>query len=1005
MAGWLDKYPTVDEPAAGNTDWLSKYPTVDEPAAKGATPAAAAAPAPTAGYVPPKVGVESMLPDIKNYTPGSPAYIELQRQYAAANVKMGERQYPSGQFERVPVEKPAEPADSYLATHGIAPVPGAGAPPESVSAATLGEQAAHDMTPPGPGGVRPTSQMTDMERQVLGLPPQGDQYHPWADVDPNEMFPSGEGQDPLSAVTSTAGRLGIHLMKATEGVYNSAADLLGVPVELVGAGLREAGINIIQGGEPTEALKRGMHAVGIGTDPGSNFASRVGNQIPEQLLSLAAVVTGAGYMAKVLGGSVQPSVKIVSEVAKWFAANPGTQAIGTIGATVGGQMGHDAFGGELGDQKATILGALLGGAGLTALVGIGRWAAQNTIGTLFKSLKPSNVNSVMDVSKLGKDIQSIPQALKDTRDANLLAIGNRVQTALDTLGTNGTGGVPLTAGQISNTFFDRIKAAHDFAGELESQAWGRIPMRNTGPFDGLIRTARGILGAGSRKGVVGPNGQSISSHVGIPDDFIARVLQTDVKGGLNLAKPGQPMQTSVERLLQLRSDIDQALRDNRWGRVPGKTYSEPLARSLGTLKDAVSKTILQLAPGPEAKNAITLSKQVNDLFSRGPLGGLFRTNQLGDPVVTGDQAVQHVLKFGAPGYGTAAVKGVENAPSFPPGQTGFTKVGRWRAGGAPPGVVQPYTDAVRAHFQEAFGDPLADLGEPGAALGKTGVVTGPAKWLQTHETNIKGLGQAWADMDSTLQAMKSAHVDYKALMSSNLSKALGVDGDKAINTIFTGGGVGANKAQELLAATAHNPAAHEALQYGIMMKFFQRTLGADITQKQPGLLALQKARAEITNPSTRDVYKLVLGPDKFKRLEAIVGNAENVANAQNVRHVLPAGYLVRSISAMFGAKVGRSLGTGTIQVPGRVSNLFQNIASGFIGSAIPAPELFARALVDPRWEKVLHIRAPSSPKQVQYLSGFWRSLLSTGKKVGQGAMINANQQQDDDPNGTMSPWR
>lgn len=803
----------------------------------------------------------------------------------------------------------------------------------------------------------------------------------------------------------------------SSGLWKQAADIAAVPPEVMKVVFGAAGSQIMQGVNPTEAFRNGLRKIGWMTPAEQeDTLDRIGYQIPLAMAELAAVFTGAGAVEKFTEGSTKAIPSAFNAVAKWLRSKPMGQVTGTMGAVAGGQVANEASDGNI---AWTMLGTMLGAGGVATLLGTANVIGQRTLVPWYKSLtRPRAREAIVPLTaetgagpvSARAAMANIEDALKSTHDDVMQGAQTRVNQALDVFQNVGS------PDQEAGLFFKKMHEAADYARARVktllsfSKLDTKLPMDHVNGAMSRIRRAR--LGS-----------------LAMPDGEVRELIDSmnlTPKSPAGKAQP--PPHTKVEGLVNLRDMITAKMNDMRWGQNTDKKFMAPLQASYKLLIDAIDADLQAGAPSPQVSAAIKIKQDLSRLFDSGPLGRIYRTDPNARPALIPAETLDEMQRGAAPTPAAAgetilsAPQSLDEIDRFYTAQAGPVVAPPADLGGfprarlmpAPSGsVVEQATQVVASEFKKVLGSP-EDMMEPGVLAGDTATLS-PGKlgatvergktFMKKYETLVTGLGNAWARLRQPLDALGNSHVATKQYLASAVARAIGKDADVVIDDIFdpkTGSGV--YKVRNLMRGVGHDPIAVQGLRFGIMQRFWKDVFGRTEVDRTGGQLSAawsSRALTLLDNRSTRLIYQEALGTKTFNRLEAVVKAAISLNDAQRgmghglLRRAIPANFLIKSVASMLGAAAGRRLGTGTIQVPGKMSMLAQNIAGAFFKSALPANEMLSRALLDPRWEKLLLIRAPETVKEVESLNGVIRELFRAGRTTMRGATIQYNQPEED----------
>jgi hypothetical protein len=124
----------------------------------------------------------------------------------------------------------------------------------------------------------------------------------------------------------------------------------------------------------------------------------------------------------------------------------------------------------------------------------------------------------------------------------------------------------------------------------------------------------------------------------------------------------------------------------------------------------------------------------------------------------------------------------------------------------------------------------------------------------------------------------------------------------------------------------------------------------------------------ITEPKMDRTLNVIFDRAQRTRLDRIIEIGVRVENGDEkmLRRFARKGLNI--IARVFGAQLGRTIarfgGGGTVQTPGIIAGVTKDwLVDALRG--ISVPELMARAVLDPKWEKVLLSRVPENPREIR----------------------------------------
>lgn len=784
---------------------------------------------------------------------------------------------------------------------------------------------------------------------------------------------------------------GLELMR---GFNRSVADLIAAPAELVESGLRAAGLQLPDHpGDATAAIRAGFQSVGIDVTETDSMLNKIGAHGLQDTLMSAVILAGAPAAAAYTGGNWLALT--TKGFAEYFNTAPGKATLSWLtsgaGATLGGEAATNAGLGPAGQAIGALGGALAGGG--TAL-GINK--AAEWVTAPFKYIGRSLSRTEQDpIKPFG---QFLPErAVRFAQDqiaGDIARTDTEIKTALASIPRTG---MPE---DISGKAFSALLKAKDYSESVENAYWARVPKDAKVPQD-VVRS----LEDDARAIEVDALKNSPRSN---PEDMIKEIRSmgagtravTDPNTG-RVIRNGKPI--SIERLLGMHSDIRGQIRADRVAAARGdKSVSQRYVTSMEQLDTAVLDAIAKVLPDDVTlAQAREYTRTQASMFQQGMVGRVLAWRQTGDPAMLPEQVGPAL--FRSP-MGAEQARNAEEFAANPPfpvsegeraaawtrphqdlplgpsmergpqSATGIDILGMLERTRPAPNDTPEILAAKQAEAQKFLGglQGVSATEQPGSF----GVQSALEDYIRAsfREAGDQGVEKAQAFIEKNQGRIKyfagvadelnTAGLDIAAIMErkvalekSALAKFTGADPKVAIASIFSAKDPRI-AAENVLTATNKSPEATAGLRAGMIDWL------ADATAFDP------RRMADALKPGshTRGAFEAVFPKDKLTRLDRVVALAVEAQKGTGfkVRHLItgPTVFAMKILGTMF----GRSLNTGTIQVPGYMGGAFAQMGrqvTDKVFSWYSPSQLLRNAIEDPKWEKFLYARVPSTPQEVR----------------------------------------
>lgn len=746
----------------------------------------------------------------------------------------------------------------------------------------------------------------------------------------------GTGSGAAQAVASTFGDAALGgLENFLGGVNERIATVLALPGAAVDEALKAAGMEIFAGRDPAQTglnqFKEGFRAAGINVDPEEGLAAQMGRSSIDTALTTAALFAAAPAWAARSGVGVRKTIgDFITQNPLLFAAGEQASIPGSVlgakgGGAVGG-MADRALGSDdkIGENIGGMVGGTLGGAltGMAApLVARGlRGKTPPPIGT-----EPVNPQG---------SPQEVTRFAQEQVAGDLLKVDNDIARAVNLVRSDKT---PEAA---SAAVRNELEAAKLRARGVETSLWNRV--------DKKVEIDPNPI----RQAIVDMRNDTVrnGAKTAFPADWATDLLRATNPKTRAPGAPATPV--SAEHLLNARSELRTLIRAQEG--LPGGGNRKLVANMEELDKVIMDQLGAQLPDNQALAAARQFSYDINERFTRGPVGDVLRQRMGGDLVDPGQTMQALLAKHGrqAPGVeaAQAVAKGIPGQPAT-----------------AAPDLTPAMEDAVRAEFQQIITSDDPEI-----------VRTAANNFLKKNAKQVKELGTVAGDMKVAVDGLKAGLEQRKIVTNSALAKYAKAAPEKVVSQIF--GSVNPKEAVgELL---SRGMAGDQDAIDGLRSLTIQHILRRSMNSK--GQISPEKFRNNL-NPNyynaANDAYKEIFSPDQYRALREIANDAAEADVTAFGKGVKAATIISRFIGAGIARAAGNATGLGgTIQGPA----IGANLAAGFTENQfkrMPAGELIELAIMSPAARGVLRNRAPSTAAEMRAIAAKLRRITSAGNAL------------------------
>ena len=236
-----------------------------------------------------------------------------------------------------------------------------------------------------------------------------------------------------------------------------------------------------------------------------------------------------------------------------------------------------------------------------------------------------------------------------------------------------------------------------------------------------------------------------------------------------------------------------------------------------------------------------------------------------------------------------------------------------------------------------------------------------AKYMQSERVRnfLKAFPEQAGKFYDAAQAILKLEADRKAFESSAFARFATEDPETAIGKLFTMGNKVAS-ARELVQKFQQDPTgeALEMLRAGVMRSFLDRT------KFNPDTMNVVLSQRDV-----REMMQEIFSPPQMGRLDKIIRSARQLSDpammSRTKRTINAASTIFgRVIGAQLGRSVARRLGGGTVQTPAIFARALGTSVDNWV-KGMPIQELIARAVIDPKFEKILWSKTPETIQEAE----------------------------------------
>jgi len=718
--------------------------------------------------------------------------------------------------------------------------------------------------------------------------------------------------------------------------------------------------------EPKTAISDAMKALGLTYDdkPVSDLMEDIGAETFQQLLLSSLMIGNASKLTGITGEGTLKN--ILREMGDFMKKHPMATTVSNIGSGVGAQVGEEFAGtpGEIGGSilgagaGATSIGPMMGriaggttgmlvGAGAGAMAGFPlisaaagtvtgqKWGAQ---------LAERALRTGIPVEKLALLGKNLPQEAtgyaREIVHAEDLELDDTIRRVYGNLSATANGDAQGEAEALQKA----VGAAYEKAQLRAGQLWASVDQSQ------IVPTAQGkamveairkqnpttapellptdimdkIMGLNP---IVGARAGTPPGKAPLPKYGSPATIPRGTRGS-----PGKPVPATLKDLRGIQMLINGKLRTD-------PTLTDTTRKYLSDLHDAVDADIAAVNPKDSSLQvAREYTRWLHDKLSRGPLGKFSgaEANKYQQSIRGDLEAAKALIQQSEAGSAIAEVSAKLNMPQLEQEATAFMK----------------------QHIAETF----SQYGPERAA-----------KLMQspTVQRFMQAFPKAAAEFNADAAVMSASLADQKYLQQTAFRAYAGKDPQAAIKDLY-GGSDKVAKVQEIRAKLMGNNEALRGFKDGMLTEFYGMAGGSP-----------KKMLDMMTVRDFRGMMMEALGPEDMKRLERMAkAGARLEAEGRLAGNRTMLGMAFRYL----GSGIARAAGANTIQQTGTAATLGQNVIET-LTSAAPARDIFAKAITDPKWERLLYSRVPETLREMQATQEMVKGVIGT---------VRASRSEDDE---------
>jgi hypothetical protein len=728
--------------------------------------------------------------------------------------------------------------------------------------------------------------------------------------------------------------------EALSGLNSNIAELIGLPIDAFNLMLEQVGMQVLEDPEnAADYIRAGFEAAGIPARSIDTLAGRMGPDLLAAVFAWGGLSLSAGKLAAAEGTSVTSLIS--REIGLFMQRFPG-RAFGTeMGAAFGGHVASEAAQ-EPGRSGMAQVGMPMAGALAGGMLGFGLTATVDNL-TKMAWQAARNLGRELGESVTGR-VRVDPNALRTavvdpTADplrthafADFQLQGQR-QKLYDAV-HSAIEGVPVRGNlrDAQAAFQRRLRGAELVGDNMVNEAWGRV---DKGIRVGTQRIVTTVTDQQKRFRDTNPG----AIDEALNERMLSLMTKRDKKGRVTALKA-----PTMGELIDMRSGILQSIRAERGNAAPNST----LIRNLHELQSMIAASMRDAAQTSDPNQlamldqALAMTREMADVFYRGPVGELLGHVRTGAPKVDPGRTVEALLtKFrGTRAVGEAAER-TRQSQLVPEMENAVNLIFRDHVMSSRPGLTDPQELRAQASAAEQF--------------------------IRRNRGSIEEASRAGAQLKAVTERLWRLSNRSAEIENSELARWSNMDPEKGIASLFVGPNP-ARRARDIMETIGPSSDAVGGLQRGVV-QYLLRTNNFSGTRMGEAM----------RRPEIDRMMREILSPEQMQRLHKMVGEASQIEKGDTtvLQKIFRTGG--RLSAGIFGAQVGRQIAQhtsgGTVQTPGIVATAMRSLYERTL-RVIPPEELLARAVFDPQWERFLSSQVPSSPAEMAALVQRMRRLIA-----------------------------
>ena len=786
-----------------------------------------------------------------------------------------------------------------------------------------------------------------------------------------------------------------------EGFNTQLANTMGLPVELVNEALNHAaGAGFLERpGNAMEHVRKSFRLFGVNTyeGPAAGFLEKVGEEMFRQVLFFGALRAAApsltsGHTVKAKINPEAPGVEAVAGPGPTIPVRIQSQTPQTGLAAVGDTMGKAALEkpmttltAQVGSSPGIVAGGPIGeaGAGIVAPLVTDDPTAQKVIAETGKMAGEVIGGGLTSIPAVGaaKRVRIIPRSETPKLQPYADAIGDRManpdyartvadesvkrnimaldKKIIDTI--EGVGPERLRPKDASTVLVARLRDVLKSARNIENEAHALVP--KDAVIDQRLDEVIDLM-------MTMKNSSSLERST-IPHQFIKDFEDAVVKRPLGEDGAIEVVPPTMAQLSKFLT----SLRDARWaeqgGTITGPRINTGLRDNMRDLEDAIFNAIDASLPDSRLwARARAITRDLNDRFTRGPIGSVLGLDRQATARVHPEEAMDFLLS--RRGGVDAITKTQGRLPDDPEGKHLFFPKEQHMQ--LTPGVIHPERPkggpelntaadmAIRSKFvEQAELEMSRSLGDD-AARAQAGAQAG-SNFATRLKQDVDSYTATTSRIFRAVEEMKTALHSRKDWENSATAQFAKDTPDVAIRRVFAAVHPDFEVRRIMMDMRGKDGKVDVDALAGLGKQMIDNLIN---TSKSPDIAA-----GRLASPQLRPAFESVLGAERTERLQTILEGAIQIDQANRAAGTGVTRRAADVAALVIGNWTGHGLaffspsgGYGKLAWPARMTKMMQALVSNAFGGDDPAA-MISGAVYNRELEALLRSNIPTNIQEAE----------------------------------------